>query len=73
MNNYNKILKVATKLMSEKGYHGTSIQMISDKVGVTKSTVIHHFTNKEGILIAILEEFVPFATEEIKEITKDYI
>ncbi|MFC1823214.1 TetR/AcrR family transcriptional regulator [Thermodesulfobacteriota bacterium] len=71
MNNYNKILKAATRLMSEKGYHGTSIQMISDEVGVTKSTIIHHFMNKEGILLAILKEFVPSATEEIKEITKD--
>ena len=68
MNNYKRILKAATKLMSEKGYHGTSIQMISDEVGVTKSTIIHHFTSKEGILLAILKEFVPTATEEVKAI-----
>ena len=71
VDNYTKILKATTKLMSEKGYHGTSIQMIADEVGITKSTIIHHFKNKEGILLAILEEFVPTATREMTGIVKD--
>jgi AcrR family transcriptional regulator len=45
--------------------------MISDEVGVTKSTIIHHFSNKEGILLAILKEFVPTATKEVQEIKED--
>ncbi|MFC1822900.1 TetR/AcrR family transcriptional regulator [Thermodesulfobacteriota bacterium] len=71
VDNYTKILKATTKLMSERGYHGTSIQMIADEVGITKSTIIHHFKNKEGILLAILEEFVPTATREMTGIVKD--
>jgi len=52
--NYDKILNAAIELMGKHGYHGTSVQMIADKIGVTKSTVFHYFKNKEGILFAIL-------------------
>jgi len=71
VNNYKKIMKVTQRLMSEKGYHGTSIQMIAAKIGITKSTIIHHFKNKEGLLLAILEAYVPPATERFFEIVKD--
>ena len=64
-NIYRKILDATIKLMNELGYHGTSIQMIADKVGVSKSTIFYHFKNKEGILLAILEDFAPSATNPL--------
>lgn len=66
-----KILDVTAELMNERGYHGASIQAIADRVQITKSTIFHHFQNKEGILLAILEEVVPVAVQGIKEITDD--
>ena len=68
---YGKIIKAATKLMSERGFHGTSLQMIADKVGITKSTIVHHFKSKEGILIAILEERIPSTTADLLSIARD--
>lgn len=56
---YDKIVQVSTKLMSTHGFHGTSLQMISEKAGVTKSTIVHHFKSKEGILTAILDQGLP--------------
>jgi len=71
VNNYRRILDVATKLMSEKGFHGASIQKIADEVGVTKSTIFHHFKNKEGILTSILDEVGPAALDGLKVISED--
>ena len=68
---HRKIIEIATKLMSEKGYHGASIKKIADRVGVTKSTIFHHFKNKERILLSILEETVPQATQDLKRLLDD--
>ena len=69
--NQRKIIDAAIKLMSQKGYHGASMQMIAEKVGITKSTIFHHFKNKEAILLAILEETVPHATYNLMLIVND--
>jgi AcrR family transcriptional regulator len=45
--------------------------MISEKVGVSKSTIIHHFNSKEGILLAILEQHVPNAGRDIEILVKN--
>lgn len=63
--NHRKIIEVATKLMSEKGYEGTSLQMIADKVGITKASIFHHFEKKEAILLAILHDVVPPVTIDL--------
>lgn len=69
--NYEKILQATIELMNEKGYHGTSVKMIADKVGVSKSTIFHHFKSKEGILLALFEEAVPAATNDAMLIAND--
>ena len=68
---YRKLLDATIELMNEKGYHGTSIQMIADKVEVSKSTIFYHFKNKEGILISILEDFVPPVTNALMLVAKN--
>ncbi|MBW2217576.1 MAG: helix-turn-helix transcriptional regulator [Deltaproteobacteria bacterium] len=64
-NNYTRILNATIELMGERSFHGTSVQMIADKVNVTKSTIFHYFKNKEGILLALFEDFVPPAPEAV--------
>ncbi|WP_303722852.1 TetR/AcrR family transcriptional regulator [Malonomonas rubra] len=63
---HENILNSAIKLILENGYSGTSIQMIAENVGVSKSTVIHYFKNKEGILLSVLNNFLPTAIENFK-------
>lgn len=69
--NRRKILDIAIGLMSEKGYHGTSLQMIADGVGITKSSIFHHFKNKEEILVAILEDAFPKALYSLMMVVND--
>jgi AcrR family transcriptional regulator len=58
---YKKIVEIASKLMSERGYKGASLDQIADSVGIHKSTLFHYFGSKEQLLMAVLE----ISTEEV--------
>jgi len=48
-----EILKVAQELFYKKGYEKATTREISQKVGISKAALYHHFTNKEEILFKI--------------------
>jgi len=48
-----EILKAAQDLFYEKGYEKASTREISDRVGISKAALYHHFKNKEEILFKI--------------------
>jgi AcrR family transcriptional regulator len=50
-----RALAAATRLFAEKGFDGTSIQLIADAVGVSKPAVLHHFPSKEDLRRAVLD------------------
>lgn len=52
-----KILKSALKLFVQKGYHGTSINDITSKVGVTKGALYTHFKGKKELVSRLFDEF----------------
>ncbi|GAA3289425.1 TetR/AcrR family transcriptional regulator [Streptomyces cinereospinus] len=49
------ILDVATRLMSARGYEGTSISAIAKEAGLPASSIYWHFSSKVGILTAVME------------------
>lgn len=49
-----EILDVALELFTRQGYAGTSIRDIAEAMGMTKSALYYHFTNKESILTELL-------------------
>lgn len=53
-----ELMNVAIRLFAEKGFKGTSIRDIADAHGVSLSNIYHHFGNKEGLWLAILEHSV---------------
>ncbi len=55
------ILRAALRLFSEKGFRDTSMSELSQTTGAAEGTIFYHFSNKEDILLAILER----AREEI--------
>ncbi|MBT3311967.1 MAG: TetR/AcrR family transcriptional regulator [Desulfobacterales bacterium] len=69
--NYWNILDATSKLMVEKGYHGTSIRKISEKVGIQSSTIFYYFKNKDDILNSILKELNSVFVDELKEIVEN--
>jgi AcrR family transcriptional regulator len=53
-----EILQRASVLFYERGYGATSIRDIADAVGISSSTMYHHFTNKQDVLYAIVTRFM---------------
>ena len=44
-----KILLESEHLFLQRGYDRTSLQMIADKVNISKSNLYHYFKNKEEL------------------------
>lgn len=70
-NQRQKIIDVASRLMSEKGYKAATFQEIADKVGIHKSTIFHYFKNKEELLLAILRSSIEGSTERLTRLVED--
>lgn len=51
-----KILDGATALFAQEGYGDTSLRDIAERVGVSKSTLLHHYGSKEELLSAVLSD-----------------
>lgn len=49
------ILRAAMEVFAVRGFRGASLVEIAEAVGMTHSGVIHHFGNKEQLLLAVLE------------------
>ena len=49
-----RVLEAAVALFAEHGVHGTSLQMIADRIGVSKAAVYYQFHSKEGIAVEVL-------------------
>ena len=50
------ILDTARALFAEKGYQGTSIDLVVKEAGVSKPTVYNNFKTKQALLLALMEE-----------------
>lgn len=49
-----RVLDAALDLFSERGFEGTSLQDIADRLGVTKAAVYYHFHTKDELLQALV-------------------
>jgi AcrR family transcriptional regulator len=52
-----QIIDVATAVFAEYGYAGGSLRTIADRVGVSPASLLQHFGSKEGLLMAVLEDW----------------
>src|SRR5947209_10172585 len=50
------LLAVARELFVERGFGGTSIELVLERAGVSKGSLYHHFTNKEALFEAVLDD-----------------
>lgn len=60
-----QILEVATRLMAERGFDGTSLSAIADAVGVSKPTLLYHFPSKETLRLAVLDRLLSHWNEAL--------
>ncbi|WP_392481408.1 TetR/AcrR family transcriptional regulator [Nostoc sp. C110] len=71
----NKLIAIATELLSEEGAHSLSLRKISQRAGVSHNAPYMHFADKEAVLAAIAEEGFRLLSVQvetaIKEVNKD--
>ncbi len=45
-----EILEQFVELVAEKGYDGTNLAELAGRLGISKGTIVHHFTSKDRML-----------------------
>jgi AcrR family transcriptional regulator len=65
-----RLVDVATRLFTEQGYDGTSIEAVLREAGISRGSLYHHFPGKDALFGAALER-VEQRVAELTEATPD--
>ena len=57
MNTRDRILDVGLELVQTRGYSAFSYQDLSDRLGITKASIHHHFRTKQDLGQAVAEKY----------------
>ena len=60
-----RVIAAAEALFLERGVHATSLQMIADRIGVTKAAVYFQFRSKDEIVRAVIAPAIARITEMV--------
>jgi AcrR family transcriptional regulator len=60
-----EIVEAAASLFLERGYQGTSMSLVSQRLGGSKTTLYGYFKSKEELLLAVLEDDIARSTEQV--------
>jgi AcrR family transcriptional regulator len=63
-----EILEAAAVIISQKGFHATSMQDIADAVNLQKASLYHHITSKQKILIDLLERALHLLINNMEQV-----
>jgi len=63
-----RIRREAAALFRKKGFNGTSMAELAGHVGITKSSLYHHFPSKQALLSEIIELTVNRVTPLLQEV-----
>jgi len=61
----------AVQLLSHEGIHGMSIGKLAERTGYSKGGIMAHFSSKEELVLALVEESVAMARTYFREQLKD--
>ena len=72
---YQAIIRAARQVFLERGFSGTSVDMIAETARVSKRTVYRHFDDKYSLFAAVIqmlcESVVPASVEDLEVDTSD--
>ena len=63
-----EILEAAAHIISQKGYHAASMQDIAQAVNLQKASLYHHVSNKQDILLRLLNRGLDLLTERLEAV-----
>jgi AcrR family transcriptional regulator len=64
------LIDVATRLFTERGYDGTSIEAVLAESGVSRGSLYHHFPGKDALFWAVLEGVATRVAEQLAAATR---
>ena len=65
-----RILQAASALFAQRGFGGVSISDVAKSAGLVKSSIYHHFENKQALYEAVLTEVCRFSREQMEAAAK---
>jgi len=68
---WQQILEVATRLFKQNGFAGTSMQIVSDEVGLLKGSLYYYVSSKEELLFEVLRDLHLGGVQIIEDIIFD--
>jgi AcrR family transcriptional regulator len=66
--NRDDILHAAAEVLRRNGYEATTMKDIAAQVNLTAASLYHHFTNKDSLLLAVLEGGLDHAIDLIEPV-----
>lgn len=63
-----RILEVAEAFLGERGYDGTRLHLIAQRVGIQKASLFHYFPSKEHLYQAVLQEGFGETEQTVKRV-----
>lgn len=64
-----QIIKESIRVFSKKGYRSTTINDITQALGISTGTFYKHFTNKQDIFVAVIDDVLQNIIEKSREAT----
>ena len=65
-----RIRRAAASLFRTRGFNGTSMHDLAAAVGITKSSVYHHFPSKQALLAEIIELTIGRVLPQVQEVAE---
>ncbi|MEJ2203358.1 MAG: TetR/AcrR family transcriptional regulator [Gemmatimonadota bacterium] len=65
--NRKRVLDAAGKIFREKGFHGASLDEISDQAGFSKGVVYSQFGSKDDLALALMEQRMEWRVDQTLE------
>lgn len=53
-----KVLDAAVDLFAERGFHGTAMSDIAERVGIQRGAIYHHVSSKEDLLWQVVRSYL---------------
>ncbi len=62
----NRILESAERMVLQRGFAGTSIELLIGELGITKGTFFYHFKSKRALALALIERHAEHDAAELE-------